>query len=118
MDLDTVKKSSITATTAAQTTAALTDAMLADGNMLNAKAVHALIDTAAGDVAIDAAALTALDALTGVEEGDRVVFIKSTNDDNKINFTDPITSFTYDYCNRQSETIAIVKDGANWRLDA
>ena len=113
-DKDTVAKSGITISTAALTTAAVTDADLADGNMENASCAHVQIDTTAGDVDIDAAALTALDALTGIGEGDKFAFIKSSTDANLITFTDPVSGFVYDFVNRQSESICIVKDGANW----
>lgn len=114
MSLDLTGKSGFTtAGTAAAglTSAALTDAQVADGNLNEANIVQVFVDTSGGDVDIDAAAQTAIAALTGIEEGDKFAFTKATADNGKILFTDPVSAFSYNYVNRQTETLCVVFDG-------
>jgi hypothetical protein len=82
------------------------------GDLDNAGKIMVLVDTSAGD--IDAGTLiTSLTLASGAEvfaDGFEATLIKSTTDGNRITFTDPQTTFVYNYVNRQTESLTLVYD--------
>lgn len=114
LDYDTGAKKGVTSAGTFATglaSAAITDAQIAAGDMSADNCVKVFIDTSAGNVDVDAAAVAAVGALTGIEEGDKIMYVKSTADTNVITFTDP-DGVVYDFVDRQSEYICLVWDGA------
>ena len=108
-DKDTTAKKGTTSagTFAAGLTAFPTDGNIADGNMNDASELRVYIDTSAGDVTLTPG------SITGIEEGDKIMFVKATADANKIQFTDQ-DGVLYDFVNRQSEFICLQYDGTNY----
>jgi len=94
------------------TTAAITNADIAAGNLEDDGQVLVIVDTTAGDVAIDAAAITAISGITGLVEGDQFIFIKDSTDVNRITFTDPGTNYEFNHVNRQTEFLRLTWNGS------
>lgn len=108
-DKDTTGKkgTTVAGTFVAGLTAFPTDADISAGNMNEDSSLRAYIDTSAGDVVITPG------AITGIEEGDTIMLVKSTVDANKISYTDP-DGVVYDFVNRQSEFLCLTYDGSDY----
>ena len=108
-DKDTTAKSGTTSagTFAAGLTAFPTDGDIAAGNMNDDSALRTYIDTSGGNVTLTPG------AITGIAEGDTIMFVKATADANQIVYTDP-DGVVYDFVNRQSEFLCLQYDGANY----
>jgi len=106
LDIDTTNKSGcITAGTfAAGLTAWPTTVQL---DMTNDNEARVYIDTSGGDVTLTPV------ANPGLAEGDKMLFVKTTTDGNRIVFTDP-DGVTYNFVDRQSEYICLKYDGTDW----
>lgn len=108
-DKDTTKKSGTTSagTFAVGLTGFPVDGDIVAGNMNEDTTLRTYIDTGAGDVNLVPG------AITGIEEGDTIMFVKASADNNSITYTDP-DGVTYDFVNRQSEFICLQYDGADY----
>jgi len=109
MSLDLSPKSGVTTagTFASGITGFPVDGDLADGNLEGAGFVRAYVDTSGGDVTLTPG------PLTGLEQGDTIMFIKTTTGAGRIIFTDP-DGVTYSFVNRQSEFIKLRYSGTGW----
>lgn len=71
-----------------------------------------LVDTAAGD--IDASTLpTTLvlgDGTEGFIDGTELTLVKTTNDGNKVTFSDPVTGINFNFVNRPGESLSLIFD--------
>lgn len=119
LDLDTNQKKGVTTAgtfAAPLTTAAVADAQIAAGNLTEDNIVKVYLNTTAGDIDVNAAAITAVGGITDIVEGDKFAFVKASTDANRVTFTDP-DGVTYNFVNRQSEAMCLVWDGATFQMD-
>lgn len=107
LDLSNKTGCTVAGTAAAPLTAFPIDVNFAESMEDNSQA-QVLIDTTAADVVLTPG------AITGVVEGDILMFVKTDASANRIVYTDPVSGFTYDFVNRQGEYLCLKYNGTDW----